>query len=289
MKIILMLAAFYTCLCSFQLWASPNKGEQLIIVLPADVKDDYENYINGRNPLTMTTYEGVGARRDVVEVVLVQQALYFGGIDTPVRFITADSHARIIKQVLAGRAVLAGNSIWLDLLTSSEELLYVSTPIIENGQFEAGLYTIESNKEALKSKSMDEIRSLIAVSSKAWIIDWQTLNAMKMRKLINTVKWSSMVKMVNIGRADFLLAPFQPTADLAFEPEGVRLIPIPNLKIGLQGSRHFAISKRHPQGKAVSEALDKGIAIMKQKGLVEQAYQDSGFFNTKVKDWHKLL
>lgn len=289
MKIILMLAAIYTCLCSFQLWAAPNKGEQLIIVLPADVKEDYEKYINGRNPLTMTSYEGEGARRDVVEVVLVQQALHFGGIDSPVRFITADSHARIIKQVLAGRAVLAGNSIWLDLLTSSEELLYVSTPIIENGQFEAGLYTIESNKEALKAKSMDEIRSLIAVSSKAWIIDWQTLNAMKMRKLINTVKWSSMVKMVNIGRADFLLAPFQPTPDLAFEPEGVRLIPIPNLKIGLQGSRHFAISKRHPQGKAVAQALDKGIAIMKQKGLVEKAYEDSGFFNTKVKDWQKLL
>ncbi|MCE2594942.1 hypothetical protein K6Y31_08950 [Motilimonas cestriensis] len=289
MKIFLMLVSFLVSAFSLQVWAAPQKSDQLIIVLPADVKADYETYIAGRDPLTMTNYTGNGARRDVVEVVLVQQALKFGGIDSPVRFITADSHARIIKQVLAGRAVLAGNSIWLDLLTSSEELLYVSQPIIESGQFEAGLYTIESNKTALKAKGMDEIRSLIAVSSKAWIIDWQTLNAMKMRKLINTVKWSSMVKMVNIGRADFLLAPFQPTPDMSFDPEGVKLIPIPNLKIGLQGSRHFAISKRHPQGKAVAEALDRGIAIMKERGLVNQAYQDSGFFNTKVKDWQKLL
>ncbi|MDO6526216.1 hypothetical protein Q4519_11035 [Motilimonas sp. 1_MG-2023] len=289
MKTFLILVSLFFSVFSLQVWAAPQKSDQLIIVLPADVKADYESYIAGRNPLTMTSYVGNGARRDVVEVVLVQQALKFGGIDTPVRFITADSHARIIKQVLAGRAVLAGNSIWLDLLTSSEELLYVSEPIIENGQFEAGLYTIESNKTALKAKGMDEVRSLIAVSSKAWIIDWQTLNAMKMRKLINTVKWSSMVKMVNIGRADFLLAPFQPTPDMSFDPEGVKLIPIPNLKIGLQGSRHFAISKRHPQGKAVAEALDRGIAIMKEKGLVKQAYEDSGFFNTKVKDWQKLL
>ncbi|MCE0555490.1 hypothetical protein [Motilimonas sp. E26] len=289
MKTFLILVSLFFSVFSLQVWAAPQKSDQLIIVLPADVKADYESYIAGRNPLTMTSYVGNGARRDVVEVVLVQQALKFGGIDTPVRFITADSHARIIKQVLAGRAVLAGNSIWLDLLTSSEELLYVSEPIIENGQFEAGLYTIESNKTALKAKGMDEVRSLIAVSSKAWIIDWQTLNAMKMRKLINTVKWSSMVKMVNIGRADFLLAPFQPTPDMSFDPEGVKLIPIPNLKIGLQGSRHFAISKRHPQGKAVAEALDRGIAIMKDKGLVKQAYEDSGFFNTKVKDWQKLL
>ena len=284
-----LLVVFCLSLSPFHAWSVSQKADQLIVVLPADVKADYELYIAGRNPLTMTTYEGVGARRDVVEVVLVQQALKLGGINTPVRFITADSHARIIKQVLAGRAVLAGNSIWLDLLTNSEELLYVSTPIIDNGEFEAGLYTIESNKTALKAKGMDEIRGLIAVSSKAWIIDWQTLNAMKMRKLINTVKWSSMVKMVNIGRADFLLAPFQPTDDMSFEPEGVKLIPIPNLKIGLQGSRHFAISKRHPHGKEVSEAIDKGIAILKQKGLVQQAYQDSGFFNTKVKDWQKLL
>ncbi|RJG42563.1 hypothetical protein [Motilimonas pumila] len=271
---------------SFQAMAA--KDEPLILVIPADVKEDYEVYIDGRDPLKMTEYHGDGARRDVVEVVLVQQALRLGGYDGPLRFITADSHARIVKQILGGRAVMSGNSIWLDLLTSHDGLLYVSEPIIETGQFEAGLYTIESNKTALQARQLDEVRSLTAVSSKAWIKDWQTLNAMKMKKLINTVKWSSMVKMVNIGRADFLLAPFQPTDDMSFEPEGVKLIPIPNVKIGLQGSRHFAISKRHPQGHAVAKALDKGLLIMKEQGIIQKGYEDSGFFNTKVKDWTRL-
>ncbi len=263
--------------------------EQLIIVLPTDVKADYEDYINGRDPLTITDYSGVGARRDVVEVVLIQQALHLGGIDWPIRFISADSHARIIKQILSGRAVLGGNSIWLDLLTDSKELLYVSDAIIENGQFEAGLYTIESNRVALKSRSLEEIRDLIAVSSKAWTQDWQTLNTMKMKKLINTVKWSSMVKMVNIGRADFLLAPFQPTQDMSFEPVGVKLVPIPNIKISLFGTRHFAVSRRHPDGSRISKALDAGIAILKERGMVTQAYEDSGFFNIRVKDWKRLI
>ncbi|PKF61089.1 hypothetical protein CW745_12330 [Psychromonas sp. psych-6C06] len=267
--------------------AKPVLREELIIVIPGDVKRDYDLFIAGRDPLKINDYNGEGSRRDVVEVVLIQQALALGGIKDPIRFIVASSHARIIKQVHSGTAVMSGNSIWYDLL-NDRDLLYVSEPIIENGQFEAGLYTILENQKALAAKSLQDVQTLTAVSSKAWIIDWQTLNSMKMNSLINTVKWSSMVKMVSKGRADFLLAPFQPSNDMSFTPEGIHLVPVPRIKIGLQGTRHFAVSKRHPKGKEVIKALDTGILLLKQQGIVEKAYTDSGFFNAKVKDWKKI-
>ncbi|MCP5079179.1 MAG: hypothetical protein GY951_14130 [Psychromonas sp.] len=262
--------------------------EELIIVIPNDVKRDYDLFLAGRDPLGINEYGGLGSRRDVIEVVLIQQALALGGITDPIRFIVTSSHARIIKQVHSGKAVMSGNSIWYDLL-NDRDLLYVSESIIENGQFEAGIYTILENQKALSAKTLLDVRSLTAVSSKAWIIDWQTLNAMEMSSLINTVKWSSMVKMVAKGRADFLLAPFQPSTDMSFTPEGIHLVPVPNIKIGLQGTRHFAVSKRHPKGKEVIKALDAGIKLMKEHGIVDKAYSDSGFFNTKVKDWKKLI
>ncbi|MCP4324261.1 MAG: hypothetical protein GY787_20870 [Alteromonadales bacterium] len=262
--------------------------EELIIVIPNDVKRDYDLFLAGRDPLGINEYGGLGSRRDVIEVVLIQQALALGGITDPIRFIVTSSHARIIKQVHSGKAVMSGNSIWYDLL-NDRDLLYVSESIIENGQFEAGIYTILENQKALSAKTLLDVRSLTAVSSKAWIIDWQTLNAMEMSSLINTVKWSSMVKMVAKGRADFLLAPFQPSTDMSFTPEGIHLVPVPNIKIGLQGTRHFAVSKRHPKGKEVIKALDAGIKLMKEHGIVDKAYSDSGFFNAKVKDWKKLI
>lgn len=264
------------------------KRKELIIVIPGDVKRDYDLFIAGRDPLEITDYSGLGSRRDVAEAVLIQQALSLGGMTEQIRFIVASSHARIIKQVHSGTAVMSGNSIWYDLL-NDRDLLYVSEAIIENGNFEAGLYTILENQKALSAKSIEDVRTLTAVSSKAWIIDWQTLNSMEMSSLINTVKWSSMVKMVAKGRADFLLAPFQPSNDMSFTPEGIHLVPVPGIKIGLQGSRHFAVSKRHPKGKEVIKALDAGILLLKEQGIVQKAYSDSGFFNDKVKDWKKII
>ncbi|MCP4321002.1 MAG: hypothetical protein GY787_03950, partial [Alteromonadales bacterium] len=74
-----------------------------------------------------------------------------------------------------------------------------------------------------------------------------------------------------------------------FTPEGVHLVPVPDIKIGLQGTRHFAVSKRHPKGKEVIKALDAGIKLMKEQGIVDKAYSDSGFFNEKVKHWNKII
>jgi len=264
------------------------KRDELIIVIPSDVKRDYDLFLDGRDPLDIKEFSGLGSRRDVVEVILLQQALVLGGLTDSIRFIVASSHARIIKQVHSGSAIMSGNSIWYDLL-NDRDLLYVSEAVIEKGQFEAGLYTILENQKALSVKSLKDVRELTAVSSKAWIIDWQTLNSMEMSSLINTVKWSSMVKMVGKGRADFLLAPFQPSTDLSFSPEGIHLIPVPNVKIGLQGTRHFAVSKRHPKGKEAIKALDAGILLLKEQGIVEKAYRDSGFFNKEVKDWKKII
>ncbi|WP_019613420.1 ABC transporter substrate-binding protein [Psychromonas ossibalaenae] len=265
-----------------------TQRDELIIVIPKDVKRDYDFFMQGRDPLQISDYYGPGSRRDVVEVVLIQQALALGGVNASIRFIVASSHARIIKLVHSGKAVMAGNSIWQNLLNDSD-LLYVSEPVIENGQFEAGLYTISENRNALNAKSLADVRQLTVVSSKAWSVDWQTLNAMKIHSLINTVKWSSMVKMVAKGRADFLLAPFQPSDDLSFTPQGIRLVPVPGIKVGLQGSRHFAVSKRNSQGKELINVLNKGIKILKEKGLLEQAYRDSGFFNNQVQQWDKII
>lgn len=285
---ILLISSAYSFSIEIENKDTTAIGFELIIIIPNDVQRDYDIFIADKDPLTMTDYSGEGSRRDVIEVVLIQQALALGGIRDNIRFVVTATHARIIKQVHSGKAVMAGNSIWLDLL-DDKDLLYVSDPIIKNGQFEAGLYTVPNNQRVLNAKSIDDVRALTAVSSKAWTIDWQTLNTLEIRSLINTVKWTSMVKMVEKGRADFLLAPFQPSPDMSFVAEGVHLVPIPGIKIGFQGSRHFAVSKRNPDGKRIIEALNKGIIELNKKGLIEKAYVDSGFYNQTAKDWKKII
>ena len=49
------------------------------VLVPNDVAADYEAFLDGRDPQTITDFSGPFARRDVVEVVVTQQALARGG------------------------------------------------------------------------------------------------------------------------------------------------------------------------------------------------------------------
>lgn len=50
-------------------------ADPVTVLVPPDVWKDYQTLVNGRDPLTITEFSGPGRRRDVVEVILLQQAL----------------------------------------------------------------------------------------------------------------------------------------------------------------------------------------------------------------------
>jgi hypothetical protein len=263
-------------------------GEKLVIAVPQDVLDDYIQFIKGNDPQTLVDFSEEGARRDVVEVVLIQQALRRGGISDNVEFLGSPSYLRILKHVEQGKAIMTGNSVWMCDLEQNQDKMFISISVVENGEFEAGLYTVPENTTALSAKTLEDIQQLTAVSSKHWEPDWKTLERLRLKKLHHVALWKLAVRMVDANRIDFLLAPFQPTEDFSFEPEGIRLVPIPNVKVSLHGSRHFAVSKTHPRGEEIFEAFNRGLKTLKDEGIVKQAYQQSGFFNIRVAEWNKL-
>jgi hypothetical protein len=97
-----------------------------------------------------------------------------------------------------------------------------------------------------------------------------------------------MVRMVAAGRADFVLAPFSSAPDLSLHAEGLTLLPLPGVKVGLSGSRHFVLAAQHPAFAAFGRRLDEGIQRLHADGRLRQAYQDSGFFSPAVRQWRRL-
>ncbi len=83
-------------------------------------------------------------------------------------------------------------------------------------------------------------------------------------------------------------APFQPTRDLALSALGIRLVPIQGIKVGLKGSRHVAISRKHALGKKAFDSLNKGLKVLRRKGVILKGYKDAGFFNEHVVRWKQL-
>jgi hypothetical protein len=255
---------------------------------PADVMADYQRFLGGRDPLQIQDLSGPYARRDVAEVILLHQALHLGGWRQALEFRDMPSGERLLREIGSGSVICSATSYWKDDIAGAEARVSLSLPLVGDGEFEAGLYTVASNQRALAAKTLADVQQLSVLSNRNWVVDWRTLDRLGVADRQHVTNWELMPKMVAAGRADFLLAPFQATADLSLEVAGVRLIPIPGLKIGMQGTRHFLISAKHAQGPELKSRLDAGLQALNQQGRIRRAYVQSGFFNPKVLQWRRL-
>lgn len=67
-----------------------------------------------------------------------------------------------------------------------------------------------------------------------------------------------------------------------------QLAPVPGIKLGLQGSRHLAVSRHHPNGAFFNSALQLGLLRLKEQDRTEQAYIDAGFLQPEVAGWYRI-
>lgn len=259
--------------------------EKQALLVPVDVLEDFWRFIFGRDPLRLRDFGGAHSRRDVVEVVMLLQAL--ADSDWAQRFPlqAVPNGTRLRLQLQAGLALSSATTYWQQDAEAEHESIELSAPLVLDGEFEAGFDALPSNRRALACRTLDDVRQLTVLSSRAWRVDWTTLERLGFKRLMHAVSWRQMPRMLDHGRADVALAPFRNSADLALTAEGVRLVPIPGIKIALRGTRHYLISRRHPQSEAFRQRLDEGIAALRRQGLVHQAYEQSGFFNRQVRHW----
>lgn len=289
-QVINSVVSLYVALCAALVNADATTAPQpaAVILVPPIVYQDFKLYTDGKKIEDIDFYGGPGARRDVIEVVLMYQALSLGGFDQPIELHPVDSYKRILHMLGDGKALMAANSVWLEDLSAKGDRYLVSDALIRNGEFEVGLYVRPDKAAAITLNSAADLSSLTAVSSRNWTTDWRTLETLPLKSLYDAPLWYSMVKMVVADRADLLLAPFQPNESMALQVKGVRLTPVLNVKIQLDGSRHWVLSRKHPQGARAWAALQSGMDQMHGKGRITRAYQESGTFNSQVSTW-KIL
>lgn len=251
-----------------------------------DDMDDYRTFLADRPVEEISFYGGPGARRDVIEMVLFQQQLILGGIDAEIEFVQELSHRRIMQQIRLGRVISYVNSVWDVDIDEFREDYFISEPVIRNGEFIVGFYTHPNNHRAQAAQNIKALRELEVVSNRQWPVDWKTLNGLGFSKLHDTFLWANMVRMVAApGRIDMTLAPFQASEDMSLDYQDLRLIPVPNVRVALMGQRHWVVSRAHPRSGDVYKALEKGLAMMRKDQRIVRAFQESGFFDQRVKDW----
>jgi len=262
--------------------------ESAPIGIVGDIHRDYIAFMGSRQVTEITQYSGPYARRDVIELVLLQQALLLGGFDKPLSLVSEVNYFRSIRNVMEGRTISTAGTVWhQDLIDLSAEL-FITPAIIKKGQFEAGLYTTPQNTQALASTELIDLRKLRVVTSRQWKPDRQTLINLGFERILYTPNWVNMARMLKAKRVDLTLAPFENTPDMHILVEGIELVPIKGIKVTIAGSRHWPVSRKHPQGEAFFNALNKGISIMEKAGTIERAYRECGFFHPAVANWKQL-
>jgi hypothetical protein len=224
----------------------------------------------------------------VLETVLIRRALVLGGLRPNFVFVDIPNTERERTLVRDGEVVVAGTSQWDFFCDENAAVLYKSAVIIPDGAFEKGLYTTKEKAATLRVRSVGDLAALTVCSSSNWRVDWKTLSALGFRSLENVASIPSMFKMVHSDRGDVTVQSFSGNPDLSVTSEGITLYPVPGVKLLLQGTRHFVVSKRHPSGKLVFDALQKGLAVMAKEGEIRRALVESGFFNAAVRNWKAL-
>jgi len=271
------------------LYAEPLSRETLRAAIPKDVLLDYRQFLADRHPSDIHEYSGAFSRRDVIEVIIILQALARAGLKQEVDFRELETYSRQLAEVSSGRSALTLTSVWKEDGKRLQATSYISEALIEADEFIAGFYIHPDNKRALSARTLSQLKMLSAVCNRSWKRDWNLLHSfIPSDQIHSTVIWGNMVRMVNIGRVDFVLAPFQQTSNLELIYEDIKLIPIPEIKVSLGESRHILFSKKHPRGAELFEKFSQGLDEMKKLGLIKQAYTQAGFFNSQVENW-KLI
>jgi hypothetical protein len=253
------------------------KSDNILIYIRDDVYIDYQQFVGEKNISSIDCFSGKRIRRDVVDMIIAQQALMLGGFDHKFNYATGKVNFRNTKMLQTGELLLSFDSYWLSDAEAIKSDVFISEAVIRNGEYIAGIYTSFKNSVTLKVKTIDDLKNLTAVSTPKWRTDWKTLQSLPLKEVVSEDSWLSMARMVHLQWIDFLLMPFNSTPDQSFTMDRIHLVPVKNIGVLLKDSRHFVISKSHPKGHEAFIAMNKGLTILRERGAIKKAYIEAGF------------
>ncbi|WP_428616441.1 hypothetical protein, partial [Pseudoalteromonas sp.] len=214
-----LIGWLFLLLSTFHVYGNDNKS--VVIFIRDDVYDDYSRFLNGRKPIEVKDFSGAYIRRDVVDMIIAQQALSLGGFTKPFRYHKGNVNYRNTKLLEDGQLLLSFDSVWSVDAKQLAESVYISDPVIRNGEYFAGIFTSPNNKKVLKVKQLADFKQLTAVSTPRWQTDWQTLSALPLKELLREDEWLGQVRTVSMQWVDFMMMPLMPSLNNRYSLENI--------------------------------------------------------------------
>ncbi len=233
------------------------------------------------------SFSFVRPNRIDAELLILCNALREGGATVRLELVPQPNYTRSLAEAIAGRLDLPSQTVWSTEFDAQADTLLRSSPVIEAGEWEVGLYTTANRADILGVRTIEQLRGLTAVAPRSWTEDWRALSAIGLKELIDVQNNDGIFPMIQAGRADFTLYAFSTEPDLgslpSFSPS--RILPIRGFKVALPAARHFAVARTAPGAQELVRQLDTGLARLRGRGAIKRAFERSGVFEPRVHDW----
>lgn len=252
-------------------------------------KQKVDGFVAGRKLLEIPDYSSPELDSIApVEILIFRKAVLLGGADAVFEDVVVPNSARGRELIRSGAALGGGTAQWHRYYENARAEVFESDALVAQGGYEKGLYTTRDKAKTLAIARLDDLRALTAVSSENWVVDWQTLAGLPLKAVYSAPNRPTQFRMVIGGRADFTLQDFSAMPDLSIEESGMRLYPVAGVKIALSGTRHFFVSRKHPDGERIFAALQKGLRIMRKNGDLARLLARSLGRGEATRDWRLL-
>ncbi|KZN30831.1 hypothetical protein N474_19845 [Pseudoalteromonas luteoviolacea CPMOR-2] len=282
--------AFIVVILSFTLFFSAHGKDIISVPVNRDIYHYTQQILSGRDlkEITPEIFNHPLCQRDIVDLVLIQKALILGNSSLSFEFVLIDHEEQETHLLKSGLLLVSVDTMWLSQVQPLSNSVLISSPIIRKGEYYAGIFTAPKNTEKLAQKIGKNLSQVSVVSNENWTVDWQTLKQLKPRTMFNESEWIIMAKLVSHGWVDIMLVSFNNTTDFRYSGDGYVIEAIKGIKVALQDSRHFVISRKHPRSQQTFREIELGIKRLRKANFIEKSYRNCGFLTNLVDKWREI-
>ncbi|WP_411991753.1 hypothetical protein [Agarivorans sp. DSG3-1] len=241
--------------------------------------------LKGGDPAKITDYRSAVSDRATVSLLLMVQALSLSSLDHSLVFTYSPNTGRSLREVKKGSVAVYQSDIWESEFDTST---YKSRAVIAKNTFEKGFYVKQGSALLEQDLKIEQLLDSQVALGKTWYQDIAQLEQIGFTKIKKLNRNQSLFGLLSKERISIAFLEFSNNSELAIYDQYGVFLPIPNYKVSFTQSRHFMVSKQHPSGKKIAEAIDQGLDILFSMGLVQKALEQSGVAQKRVENWQAL-
>lgn len=221
----------------------------------------------------------------LAELLILCNALKAVKYKVNIELVPYPVSARVLQGIEKEDILISGYGVWHQELSAHN--LTATQALLNKSEFTKGLYTTKTLSKQLSISGKFTTADLIVVANQNWQLDWQELKCAGFN-LWHVDQYEQMVKMVKLNRVDLVPLFFSPRKDLQQTLFDIPLFPVKGVKIAIKDSLHFAINTTSSEGKRLHKALELGLSLLREQGLIKEVYQRLGITNPLTQKWKTL-